>query len=149
MKITAYIGIGSNIGDRRRRCLDAIDRLRGRGIEVTKVSSLYETEPWGVKDQPEFINMVIEIKTHLNPHELLHALKETEMKMGREEIRRWGPRVIDLDILLYGELIIREENLTIPHPHMLDRDFVLRPLTEIAPDIVHPLVKKSMRELLQ
>lgn len=144
-----YIGIGSNLGDRKENCLRAIELLQKREIIVTKRSSLYETEPWGVKDQPLFLNMAIEIKTGLNPAELLKILKDIEREVGREESFKWGPRIIDLDILLFDNIILKTDNLEIPHPLMHERDFVLRPLCEIAPDIKHPILKLSMHELMQ
>jgi 2-amino-4-hydroxy-6-hydroxymethyldihydropteridine diphosphokinase len=145
----AYIGIGSNLGNRRENCLLAIELLREKGIIVLKQSSLYETEPWGMKDQPRFINMAIQIETSLEPSELLTVLKDIEKKIGRGKSSKWGPRTIDLDILLFDDIILNEDNLTIPHPLMHERDFVLRPLSEIAPDIHHPLLKLSIRELMQ
>jgi 2-amino-4-hydroxy-6-hydroxymethyldihydropteridine diphosphokinase len=131
-----FIGIGSNLGNREDNCNDAIRRLSRPGIEIIARSSMYETEPWGVTDQPKFINMVIRIGTGMEPSELLEALKEIERNMGRADTGKWGPRVIDLDILLYGNLVIDKPGLTIPHPHMFERDFVLKPLSEIAPEII-------------
>ena len=145
----AYIGIGSNLGDREFNCKQAIGLLRQKGITVSKESSLYETKPWGVTDQPLFLNMAIEIETDLKPFELLNTLKDIEKKMGREETFLWGPRIIDLDILLYDNNIVDEKGLRIPHPHMQDREFVLRPLCEIAGDVRHPLLLLSIEELLQ
>ena len=145
----AYIGIGSNLGNRQENCLRAIELLQKKGIIVTKRSSLYKTEPWGVKDQPRFINMAVEIDTSLEPKELLKILKNIEKGLGREKSSKWGPRIIDLDILLFDDIILNEDNLKIPHPLMQERDFVLRPLCEIAPDIYHPLLKLSMYELMQ
>jgi 2-amino-4-hydroxy-6-hydroxymethyldihydropteridine diphosphokinase len=145
----AYIGIGSNVGDRRGNCLKAVDLLRQDGQTILKSSPLHETEPWGVKDQPPFINMVIEIETALAPQALLDLLKKTEKDMGRVYTRHWGPRVIDLDILLYGDLVITEEKLKIPHPGMHERPFVLEPLAEISPEIIHPVLLKKIRELLR
>lgn len=145
----AYIGIGSNLGNRQENCLRAIELLQKKDIIVTKRSSLYETEPWGVKDQPRFINMAIEIDTSLEPKELLKILKNIEKELGREKSSKWGPRIIDLDILLFDDIILNEDNLKIPHPLMQERDFVLRPLCEIAPDIYHPLLKLSIYELMQ
>ncbi|MDH5768778.1 MAG: 2-amino-4-hydroxy-6-hydroxymethyldihydropteridine diphosphokinase [Nitrospirota bacterium] len=144
-----YIGIGSNLGDRQKNCLRAIELLQKRGLVVTKQSSLYETEPWGYKGQPQFINMAIELETELNPKELLTVLKNIEREMGREELLRWGPRNVDLDILLFDDIILTEDNLKIPHPLMHKRDFVLKPLCEIASDIHHPLLKVSISGLLQ
>ena len=145
----AYIGIGSNLGDREFNCKQAIGLLRQKGTTVRKESSLYETKPWGVRDQPLFLNMAIEIETDLKPFELLNTLKDIEKEMGREETFLWGPRIIDLDILLYDNNIVDEEGLRIPHPHMQDREFVLRPLREIAGDVTHPLLLLSIEELLQ
>jgi 2-amino-4-hydroxy-6-hydroxymethyldihydropteridine diphosphokinase len=144
-----YIGIGSNFGNRQENCLHAIELLQKKGIVVTKRSSLHETEPWGVKDQSWFINMAIGIETGLKPAELLKVLKDIEREVGREESFKWGPRMIDLDILLFDNIILNEDNLKIPHPLMHERDFVLRPLCEIAPDIKHPLLKMSIIDLLQ
>jgi dihydroneopterin aldolase / 2-amino-4-hydroxy-6-hydroxymethyldihydropteridine diphosphokinase len=145
----AYIGIGSNLGDRELNCKQAIGLLRQKGITLRKESSLYETKPWGVTDQPLFLNMAIEIETDLKPLELLRTLKDTEKKMGREETFLWGPRIIDLDILLYDNNIVDEKGLRIPHPHMQDREFVLRPLCEIAGNVIHPSLLLSIEELLQ
>jgi 2-amino-4-hydroxy-6-hydroxymethyldihydropteridine diphosphokinase len=144
-----YIGIGANLGDRKASCLRSIAILKKKDIVIRKISSLYETEPWGVEDQPKFLNMAIEIETGLTPIDLLGLLKEIEKEIGRDQTYKWGPRTIDLDILLYSDLIMDGENLKIPHPHMHDRDFVLRPLFEIAPDIKHPVLQVTVRELLQ
>jgi len=145
----AYIGVGSNLGDRAFNCKQAIGLLRQKGTTVSKESSLYETKPWGVRDQPLFLNMAIEIETDLKPFELLRTLKDIEKKMGRDETFLWGPRIIDLDILLYDNNIVDEKGLRIPHPHMQDREFVLRPLCEIAGDVIHPSLLLSIGELLQ
>ena len=145
----AYIGIGSNLGNRQENCLRAIELLQKKGIIVKKRSSLYETEPWGVKEQPLFLNMAIEVETKLNPGALLRILKDVEKEVGRKESTKWGPRIIDLDILLTDNIVLNKDNLKIPHPLMHKREFVLRPLCEIAPDIKHPVLKLSMNELLQ
>ena len=145
---TIYIGIGSNLGDREVNCIRAVELLEKRGIPVKKKSALHETKPWGVKDQPLFLNMAIEIETALSPRELLKILKEIEKETGREPASRWGPRIIDLDILLFNARVVDEDHLRIPHPLMHKRDFVLKPLSEIAPDAEHPVLHKSIRELM-
>ena len=144
----AYIGIGSNLGNREENCQKAIALLIEKNIKITKRSSLYEIEPWGVKEQPRFINMAVEIETNLEPAELLKVIKEIENSMGRRKGIRWGPRVIDLDVLLYDDLILKTGELEIPHPAIKDREFVLKPLSEIAPDKIHPIFKKSIKTLL-
>lgn len=145
----AYLGIGSNLGERESNCINALERLTTKGIEIIAKSSLYETKPWGMKDQPDFINMCAKAETALCPEDLLAALKGTEKEMGREEGDRWGPRLIDLDILFYDDKIVRTPDLSIPHPLIEQRDFVLIPLCEIAPDLVHPVSRKTIRELTE
>lgn len=142
-----HIGIGSNIGDRRDNCMKAIKNIENHDINIKKISSPYETKPWGIKDQPDFINMTVEAETSLSPEELLKVLKDIEKEMGREDSVRWGPRLIDLDILFYDDRVIDIENLRIPHPLLYKRDFVLLPLSEIAPDKIHPLFKKTVKQL--
>ena len=136
-----FIGIGSNLGNREDNCNDAIHQISKSGIEIIARSSMYETEPWGITDQPKFINMVVRVGTDLEPSELLMELKAIEKKMGRLDAAKWGPRVIDLDILLYGDLVVDEPGLKVPHPHMFERDFVLKPLSEIAPEIIKKYTK--------
>lgn len=145
---TAYIGIGSNLGDREDNCMKAVALLGDKGIKVTRRSSMIETEPWGVVDQPKFINMAVEIETALSPEELLKLLKVIESEIGRRPALRWGPRSIDLDILLYDDLILEAPELEIPHAGMDEREFVLKPLAEIAPEKIHPVFKKSISGLL-
>ncbi len=145
----AYIGLGSNLGNRKRNCENAISLIIENRINVLKRSTMLETEPWGIKDQPKFINMVIKIDTIREPEDLLNLLKDIESAVGRTQTFRWGPRIIDLDILLYDNLIINMDNIQIPHPGIKDRTFVLRPLAEIAPDKIHPVFKKSIKELLK
>jgi 2-amino-4-hydroxy-6-hydroxymethyldihydropteridine diphosphokinase len=145
----AYIGIGSNLGNRQKNCSRAIEMLETRGIVVKKRSSMYETKPRGVADQPQFINMALEVETGLEPYDLLRTLKDIERALGRRETSKWGPRIIDLDILLFNDLFLRDNSLQIPHPLMHERDFVLKPLCEIAPDKIHPLLKVRMCDLLE
>ncbi len=146
---TVYIGLGSNLGNREDNCRNAMNHLTESGIKILKRSSLLETEPWGVLDQPKFINMAVQAETDLGPEQLLLLLKRIEQKMGRTPSARWGPRAIDMDILLYDDHTINTPDLEIPHPRLHERDFVLRPLAEIAPDLIHPVLKKSIRELLR
>jgi len=146
---TAYIGVGSNLGNREKNCYHAIELLEKRRIVVKKKSSLYETEPWGEQDQPQFINMALEVETELEPYKLLRALKAIEKEMGREKTLKWGPRIIDLDILLFDSLFLRDNSLQIPHPLMHERAFVLKPLCEIAPEKIHPLLKARICDLLE
>lgn len=126
----AYIGIGSNVGDARANVVAALGGLRAFGAVVAQ-SSLYRTRPWGVLKQNDFINAVVALETKLAPLELLHALQSAERELGRVQTRRWGPRVIDLDILTYDDLGLETAELTLPHPHLFERAFVLAPLAEI------------------
>src|SRR5262245_41449842 len=132
---TAYIGLGSNLGDRQGYLDRAIQALQNHAdIEVTQISSYYETEPiGGPPDQPDLLNPLIETETNLSPQELLDALRDIERDLGRVRRERYGPRTIDLDLLLYGDQVLNQPDLTIPHPRMHERGFVLEPLTEIAP----------------
>jgi 2-amino-4-hydroxy-6-hydroxymethyldihydropteridine diphosphokinase len=137
--VTAYIGLGSNLGDRMFHLREAIRLLDTHpGIRVTRLSSVYETAPVGFLDQPDFCNMVAEVRTTLSAYGLLRAMLETERTLHRVRTVRWGPRTIDLDLLLYGEEVIRQNCLEVPHPRMAERAFVLVPLYEIAGDISIP-----------
>jgi 2-amino-4-hydroxy-6-hydroxymethyldihydropteridine diphosphokinase len=134
-----YLGLGSNLGDRRDNLLAALRLLDGmEDVSVLEVSAVYETEPWGVPDQPDFLNLVTLVSTSRSPRGILAACKEVEGKLGRVRTERWGPRVIDVDILLYDDLRIEEEDLIIPHPRMLERDFVMVPLMELRPEVPWP-----------
>jgi 2-amino-4-hydroxy-6-hydroxymethyldihydropteridine diphosphokinase len=148
MPTIAYIGLGSNIGDKKEACLKALELLGGT-VRVRRVSSFYCTEPVGYRDQDDFINAVAEVETALSPEQLLAACLAVEDKLGRRRSVRWGPRVIDLDILLYGDSVIETSVLAIPHPLLQIRGFVLIPLCEIAPQVVHPSLKKSVLQLLR
>jgi 2-amino-4-hydroxy-6-hydroxymethyldihydropteridine diphosphokinase len=148
--VICYIGIGSNTGDPVQNCLEAVDRLSAcETIKVLKRSSLYRTEPVGFKDQPWFINAVVEIRTTLGAHALLEILQTIEERMGRVRAEKGGPRVMDLDILLYGERVIQDATLCVPHPEMHKRRFVLVPLNEIASYFIHPAYGVSIRGLLE
>lgn len=141
-----FIGLGANVGEREiniRRALSLIEQ--GGACEIVRVSGLIETDPvGGPPGQPAYLNGAAEVETDLAPQELLSALADVERRVGRVERERWGPREIDLDILLYDDLVVRSENLEIPHPRMLDREFVLRPLCEIAPEVTHPISGQSI-----
>ncbi len=147
MPITAYIALGSNMGDKMRTCRSALEMLRKAG-RVKRVSSFYRTEPVGFSNQEDFINAVAEIETNLSPLALLAACHVIEDELGRSRLVQWGPRTIDLDILLYGDQVITNSELAIPHPLMVERRFVLVPLCEIAPQVVHPVVRKTAADLL-
>jgi 2-amino-4-hydroxy-6-hydroxymethyldihydropteridine diphosphokinase len=131
---TAYIGLGSNLGDRRRHLAEAVRRLHaGPALQVVNVSSVYESSPAGVAAQPDFLNLVVQLATAHGPHELLAECLRIETGLGRVRRERWGPRTIDIDLLLYGGVCIDDATLTVPHPRMRERSFVLAPLAEIAP----------------
>jgi len=144
---TVYIGIGSNLGDRHNNCLRAIELMKQNGLSVAKQSLVHETAPWGLTEQPAFLNMAVEAETGLAPLELLGLLKKIEKDMGRQETVRWGSRIIDLDILLYDDIILKTDALVIPHPLMHEREFVLDPLAELAEDLIHPVLKKRIGDL--
>ena len=145
----AYIGFGSNIGDRLVHIQNAIQTLsKTEGITLQKISSLYKTDPVGYEAQAQFLNGVAAIQTSLSPLSLLHTLKDIETAVGRQHRIRWGPREIDLDILIYGDLCLRTEKLILPHPEMHLRSFVLVPLAEIAPNLVHPVFQETIQTIL-
>ncbi len=146
---SVYLGIGSNLGQRENNCRKAIEHLTDAGVKVKKQSKPVETKPWGVEDQPAFINMAAMAETSLEPLELLSELKAIEKAMGRDmEAGRWAPRLIDLDILLYDDIVLETPELIIPHPLMHERAFVLAPLAEIAPYMMHPVLNKTVSQLL-
>ncbi len=143
-----YLSLGANLGERQNQLRAAIERLRGVG-RVVSMSSLYETQPVEVTDQPWFLNCAVALETNRSAQQVLEAILAIEREMGRERTRKKGPRKIDIDILLFADRILDSPQLTIPHPAMHRRRFVLEPLAEIAPEARHPLLKKSVRELLE
>jgi len=145
----AYLSIGSNLGDRINYLKKALEKLKQNNIQIIKSSNIIETEPYGYKEQGKFLNMAVEIDSDLEPFELMKLISKIESELGRIRTKRWGPRVIDIDIIFYDYLIINEPDLKIPHPDMQNRFFVLKPLQEIAPDFVHPVLKKTITELLE
>lgn len=142
-----YLGLGSNLGDRMSNIISALIFLKNQ-LELLKVSSLYESEPWGYKDQPNFLNCVCIINCVVNPYDLLKTIKQIERNMGRKkDVCKWGPRSIDIDILLYDDKILNSYSLTIPHKQMLERSFVINPLVELDSDLIHPITKTAIKKL--
>ncbi len=145
---TAYLSLGSNLGDRAANIERALARLDAAGVRIVRRSSLYKTEPVEFTAQGWFLNLAAEVETDLMPRQLLHAIRRVEQEMGRRRIARAGPRVLDIDVLLYGTSIVRTPELEIPHPRMAGRRFVLVPMAELAPGLRHPVLKLTMLELL-
>lgn len=148
--VTAYLGLGSNLGDRMASLNEAASRLRTPGVlTVVRTSSIYETAPWGYTSQPDFLNCVLEIETRLPPTMLLERIEKVEQEIGRTSSWRYGPRLIDMDILLYGDLCLQltDPDLVIPHPRMDQRAFVLVPLAEIAGEAIHPGFRRTISDM--
>jgi 2-amino-4-hydroxy-6-hydroxymethyldihydropteridine diphosphokinase len=144
---TVYLTLGSNLDDRLANLKQAVDSLPPQ-MKVKARSRIYETPPWGYADQPNFLNQVVQVETYLEPEPLLKHLKRLEVALGRQITFRYGPRVIDIDILFYDDLVLDTPILVVPHPHLHERGFVLLPLMDIAPDLIHPVSRKSVREML-
>ncbi len=142
-----YLATGSNLGDRQANLAQANALIAEKIGPVEQVSAFYETEAWGLTDQPDFLNQVLKVNTHLEPKEVLAQIIQIELLLGRERQEKWGPRLIDIDILFYDDLIIKTDNLTIPHPFIQDRNFVLIPLLEIAGEKIHPIYELTIEDL--
>ncbi|GAA4309313.1 2-amino-4-hydroxy-6-hydroxymethyldihydropteridine diphosphokinase [Compostibacter hankyongensis] len=145
---TVFLLIGGNIEDRYKHLGKAVELISQQIGKIENVSAVYETAAWGIQEQADYLNQAIQVNTYLTPQELMKAARSIETNMGRERRVVWGPRIIDVDILFYNQEVIQEEKLFIPHPHLHERRFVLTPLEEIAPDLQHPVLKKTIRELL-
>ena len=143
-----YLSLGSNLGNREQMLQDAIDAMNTSDMRVVRVSSVYETEPMDVRNQPWFLNVVVELETELFPLVLLSRLNKIERQLGRKRVMVKGPRSIDIDILLFEKFIIDTDVLTVPHPRMTERRFVLEPMVELSPELRHPANRRTMRELL-
>ena len=143
---TVYLALGTNLGDRLTNLKQAISALTPQ-MKVQARSQVYETPPWGYEDQPKFLNQVIKVQTYLEPEPLLKHLQRLEVALGRKASFQNGPRLIDIDLLFYDDLVLNKPSLVIPHPRLHERGFVLLPLMDIAPDLMHPLYKKSVREM--
>lgn len=149
MNHQTFLSIGSNLGDRLKNLRQAQNYITAEIGTVVQASSVYVTQAWGLRDQPDFLNQVLEVKTERMPAEILQKIQSIEQQMGRIPSAKWSKRLIDIDILFYDNQIIQTENLTIPHPFLHERNFVLAPLAEIAPDFLHPIFQISILELHQ
>lgn len=147
-KQTAFLLLGANLGDRKSNLEKAAHLIEKQIGFITARSALYETKPWGKTDQPDFLNQVLLLETEQTPEDILKSALTIEHDMGRIRIEKWGARIIDIDLLYVGDQILNSENLTLPHPGIAQRRFVLEPLVELAPDFIHPALNKSHRQLL-
>lgn len=143
----AYLLLGSNLGDSKKYISDAIMNIIERIGPSTGLSSLYQTASWGKADQPDFINQVVRVRTKLNPQQLLQNILVIEKRLGRQRLEKWGSRTIDIDLLFYGDQIIQEENLVVPHPFLHQRRFTLMPLVELNPGLIHPVLNLTVEQL--
>ena len=143
-----FLSLGTNIGNKKENLRTALRLLEENGVKAAHLSGLYATEPVGVKNQPDFLNLCVETELDMAPEKLLSVIKKIELAMGRIREGHWGPRIIDIDILFYSNIIIKSPGLVIPHPEISVRKFVLEPLSEIAGDLVHPVNKLTVKELL-
>ena len=142
-----YLLLGSNLGDRLAKLEQARSSIEQQIGAIANMSSIYATAAWGIEDQPDFLNQVVEIETTKSPPDVMAQILLIENQLGRKRHIKWGSRIIDIDILYFGDLIVDEKNLKIPHPENINRNFVLTPLSEIAPNFLHPIVQKTQREL--
>lgn len=145
---TIYLSLGSNMGDKKHQLEQALTLLEVSGIQITQQSSIYETAPVGGVEQDDFYNICAVAETELSPRQVIEACQSVEQRLNRVRKVHWGPRTIDVDVLMYGAQVIDEEDLIVPHPYMVKRSFVLIPLNEIAPDVVHPVLNKTIRQLV-
>lgn len=148
MKKTVVLGLGANLGNRLAYILQASELLRHRYPKKFKLASIYETPPWGELDQPRFLNTVISFSTDENASTCFHFIKEIEKELGREKTKKWGPRIIDIDILYFGNERIQSPNLEVPHKHLHNRAFVLRPMNDIEPNCLHPILNLTTNQML-
>jgi len=145
----AYLSLGSNEGNRKQWLAKALNLIETHSGEILQKSAVYKTAAWGITDQPEFLNMAISIRTSKTAEQMLHSILSIETTLGRHRGVKWGPRIIDIDILFFNDDILDTPELVIPHPYMQERRFTLTPLADIAPDYIHPKLHKTIRELLE
>lgn len=147
MGFTAFLGMGSNLGDRATYLREGLRILEKKAGKIIRVSSFYETEPWGVENQENYLNLVVRLETFLLPLGLLRVLQQTELECGRERKERWGSRTLDIDLLFFEDYRFAMPDLTVPHPRLQERNFVLHPMAEIAPDWIHPKNRLTLTQL--